>query len=66
MYIAGYVPAMLVGRPVTLLLIGFVIVAPRGIVGLVQDFMREGAAQGGAPTWRSRLAAFANMRPGAR
>jgi hypothetical protein len=49
------------------LLIGFVIVAPRGIVGLVQDYMREGsAAPGSAPTWRSRLAAFANMRPGAR
>ncbi len=51
---------------VGLLLIGFVIAAPRGIVGLVQDFMREGATRSGAPTWRSRLAAFANMRPGAR
>jgi len=51
---------------VGLLLIGFVIVAPRGIVGLVQDFMREGAVSDGQPTWRSRLAAFANMRPGAR
>jgi branched-chain amino acid transport system permease protein len=51
---------------VGLLLIGFVIVAPRGIVGLVQDFMREGAAPDGPPTWRSRLATFANMRPGAR
>lgn len=51
---------------VGLLLIGFVIVAPRGIVGLVQDFMRGGAAKSGIPTWRSRLAAFANMRPGAR
>jgi branched-chain amino acid transport system permease protein len=51
---------------VGLLLIGFVIVAPRGIVGLVQDFMRKGALQDGAPTWRTRLAAFANMRPGAR
>jgi branched-chain amino acid transport system permease protein len=51
---------------VGLLLIGFVIVAPRGIVGLVQDFMREGSLSSGQPTWRSRLAAFANMRPGAR
>ncbi len=39
---------------VGLLLIGFVIVAPRGIVGLVQDFMRE-----------RRLATTAR-RPGAR
>jgi branched-chain amino acid transport system permease protein len=51
---------------VGLLLIGFVIVAPSGIVGLVQDFMRGGASKDGAPTWRSRLASFANMRPGAR
>ena len=51
---------------VGLLLIGFVIVAPRGIVGLVQEFMRERASDGGQPTWRSRLATFANMRPGAR
>jgi len=51
---------------VGLLLIGFVIVAPRGVVGLVQDFMRAGAVSSGRPTWRSRLAAFANMRPGAR
>jgi branched-chain amino acid transport system permease protein len=51
---------------VGLLLIIFVIAAPRGIVGLVQDFMRGGASKTGAPTWRSRLAAFANMRPGAR
>jgi branched-chain amino acid transport system permease protein len=51
---------------VGLLLIGFVIVAPRGIIGLVQDYMRGGASQGDAKTWRSRLAAFANMRPGAR
>jgi branched-chain amino acid transport system permease protein len=51
---------------VGLLLIGFVIVAPTGIVGLVQDFMRAGASRDGSPTWRSRLAAFANMRPGAR
>jgi branched-chain amino acid transport system permease protein len=51
---------------VGLLLIGFVIVAPRGIVGLVQDYMREGSSAGGQPTWRSRLASFANMRPGAR
>ena len=41
--------------------------APSGIVGLVQDFMRGGAkSSDGAPTWRSRLATFANMRPGAR
>ena len=51
---------------VGLLLIGFVIVAPKGIVGLVQDFMRARASDGGKPTWRSRLAIFANMRPGAR
>jgi branched-chain amino acid transport system permease protein len=51
---------------VGLLLVGFVIVAPKGIVGLVQDFMRERASDGGQPTWRSRLATFANMRPGAR
>ena len=51
---------------VGLLLIGFVIVAPTGIVGLVQDFMRSGASRDGSPTWRSRLASFANMRPGAR
>ena len=51
---------------VGLLLIGFVIVAPRGIVGLVQDYMRGGASRDGTPTWRSRLAIFANMRPGAR
>ena len=51
---------------VGLLLIGFVIVAPRGIVGLVQEFMRERASDQGQPTWRSRLATFANMRPGAR
>lgn len=51
---------------VGLLLIGFVIVAPRGIVGLVQDYMRKGASADGPPTWRSRLASFANMRPGAR
>jgi branched-chain amino acid transport system permease protein len=51
---------------VGLLLIGFVIVAPRGIVGLVQEYMRKGAVADGPPTWRSRLASFANMRPGAR
>ena len=51
---------------VGLLLVGFVIVAPKGIVGLVQDFMRARASDGGRPTWRSRLAIFANMRPGAR
>jgi branched-chain amino acid transport system permease protein len=51
---------------VGLLLIIFVILAPKGIVGLVQDYMRGGASKDGAPTWRSRLAAFANMRPGAR
>jgi branched-chain amino acid transport system permease protein len=51
---------------VGLLLIGFVIVAPRGIVGLVQEYMRKGAVADGPPTWRSRLANFANMRPGAR
>ena len=51
---------------VGLLLIGFVIVAPKGIVGLVQDYMRGGTPKDGAPTWRSRLASFANMRPGAR
>src|ERR1043165_2338180 len=51
---------------VGLLLIGFVIVAPRGIVGLVQEYMRGGASGDGPPTWRSRLAQFANMRPGAR
>jgi hypothetical protein len=49
------------------MLIIFVIGAPNGIVGLVQDFMRGGAkSSDGAPTWRSRLASFANMRPGAR
>jgi branched-chain amino acid transport system permease protein len=51
---------------VGLLLIIFVILAPKGIVGLVQDYMRGGTPKDGAPTWRSRLAAFANMRPGAR
>ena len=51
---------------VGLLLVGFVIVAPKGIIGLVQDFMRERASDQGQPTWRSRLAIFANMRPGAR
>jgi branched-chain amino acid transport system permease protein len=51
---------------VGLLLIGFVIVAPKGVVGLVQDYMRGGTSKDGAPTWRSRLASFANMRPGAR
>jgi branched-chain amino acid transport system permease protein len=51
---------------VGLLLVGFVIVAPKGIIGLVQDFMRERVSDGGRPTWRSRLAIFANMRPGAR
>jgi branched-chain amino acid transport system permease protein len=51
---------------VGLLLVSFVIVAPKGIVGLVQDLLRERAADAGQPTWRSRLAAFANMRPGAR
>ena len=52
---------------VGLMLIIFVIGAPSGIVGLVQDFMRGGAkSSDGAPTWRSRLATFANMRPGAR
>jgi branched-chain amino acid transport system permease protein len=50
---------------VGLLLVGFVIVAPKGIVGLVQDFMRARASDAGRPTWRSRLAIFANMRPGA-
>ena len=33
---------------VGLLLVGFVIIAPNGIVGLVQDFMRERASDGGA------------------
>jgi len=51
---------------VGLLLVGFVIVAPKGIIGLVQDFMRERTSDKGQPTWRSRLAIFANMRPGAR
>ncbi len=51
---------------VGLLLVGFVIIAPKGIVGLVQDFMRERVSDKGQPTWRSRLAIFANMRPGAR
>jgi branched-chain amino acid transport system permease protein len=51
---------------VGLLLVGFVIVAPNGIVGLVQDFMRARPDDGDQPTWRSRLAIFANMRPGAR
>jgi branched-chain amino acid transport system permease protein len=51
---------------VGLLLVGFVIVAPKGIIGLVQDFMRERTSDQGQPTWRSRLAIFANMRPGAR
>ncbi|MBN8937637.1 MAG: branched-chain amino acid ABC transporter permease [Rhizobiales bacterium] len=51
---------------VGLLLVGFVIVAPKGIVGLVQDFMRERGPEGSEPTWRTRLATFANMRPGAR
>ncbi len=50
---------------VGLLLVGFVIVAPKGIIGLVQDFMRARPSDGGKPTWRSRLAIFANMRPGA-
>jgi branched-chain amino acid transport system permease protein len=50
---------------VGLLLVGFVIVAPKGIVGLVQDFMRARESDAGQPTWRSRLAIFANMRPGA-
>ncbi|MBN8964805.1 MAG: branched-chain amino acid ABC transporter permease [Rhizobiales bacterium] len=51
---------------VGLLLVGFVIIAPKGIVGLVQDFMRERGPEGSAPTWRTRLATFANMRPGVR
>jgi branched-chain amino acid transport system permease protein len=51
---------------VGLMLIIFVIAAPKGIVGLVQDFMRERTSDQGQPTWRSRLAIFANMRPGAR
>jgi branched-chain amino acid transport system permease protein len=51
---------------VGLMLIIFVIGAPKGIVGLVQDFMRAGAKADGTPSWRSRLAIFANMRPGAR
>ena len=51
---------------VGLLLVGFVIMAPKGIVGLVQDFMQARASDEGKPTWRSRLAIFANMRPGAR
>jgi branched-chain amino acid transport system permease protein len=51
---------------VGLLLVGFVIVAPKGIVGLVQDYMRGGARTDGTKTWRSRFAIFANMRPGAR
>jgi branched-chain amino acid transport system permease protein len=51
---------------VGLMLIIFVIGAPKGIVGLVQDFMRAGAKADGTPSWRSRLASFANMRPGAR
>ena len=51
---------------VGLLLIGFVIVAPKGIVGLVQDFMRARVSDGGRATWRSRLAIFANMRKEAR
>jgi branched-chain amino acid transport system permease protein len=51
---------------VGLLLVGFVIVAPKGIVGLVQDYMRARPSDGGRSTWRSRLAIFANMRPGAR
>jgi branched-chain amino acid transport system permease protein len=51
---------------VGLMLIIFVIGAPKGIVGLVQDFMRAGARADGVSTWRSRLAVFANMRPGAR
>src|SRR3954466_1286877 len=51
---------------VGLLLVGFVIVAPKGIIGLVQDFMRERTSDKGQPTWRSKLAIFANMRPGAR
>jgi branched-chain amino acid transport system permease protein len=51
---------------VGLMLIIFVIAAPKGIVGLVQDFMRERTSDKGQPTWRSRLAIFANMRPGAR
>jgi branched-chain amino acid transport system permease protein len=50
---------------VGLLLVAFVIVAPKGIVGLVQDFMRARPSDQGRPTWRSRLATFANMRPGA-
>jgi branched-chain amino acid transport system permease protein len=51
---------------VGVMLIVFVIGAPKGIVGLVQDFMRAGARADGVSTWRSRLAVFANMRPGAR
>ena len=51
---------------VGLLLIAFVILAPKGIIGLVQDFMRARPSDKGLPTWRSRLAIFANMRPGAR
>src|SRR6202008_815936 len=47
---------------VGLLLVAFVIIAPNGIVGLVQDFMRERISDQGKPTWRSRLAIFANMR----
>ena len=58
----GAVNLLIVG----LLLVGFVIAAPKGIIGLVQDFMRERTSDKGQPTWRSRLAIFANMRPGAR
>ncbi len=60
----------LVGRS-TLLIVGvmlvvFVIGAPKGIVGLVQDLMRAGAKADGTPTWRSRLAISPACGGGAR
>ncbi len=51
---------------VGMMLIIFVIGAPKGIVGLVQDFMRAGAKADGTAELALALAIFANMRPGAR
>ena len=47
---------------VGLLLVGFVIIAPKGIVGLVQDFMRERASLiGGGLTVVSRMPSGPNI-----
>jgi branched-chain amino acid transport system permease protein len=50
---------------VGLMLVIFVIIAPKGIVGLVQDFLRARDANAGPQTWRSRLTGSTNTRSGA-